>query len=756
MCDNCDITRITLTAVGSMVTFQPSRLGHTELQLQDGLNLTGFPDTLLLGACVLDSKLKQRLTFSNAVPIPVRYEWALSANRPNKKGRIKDVPCAPDNVNEVWRVTPRSGVCDSLSSVDFTFLFNPNTTGVRKLTDLVEGQAILRVHEVPAEAIRGTEKVPDGFPTTSGNQEDSELALVSVPVHQMRLVGRNVPYDVVADPPLLQIRKPLLITQSRKHIITLSNRSAAAAPFKWEPLRLNTEPHPKLQVVVSPDEGVIAAHSTLSVSVSVTGFTMGDVDASMVCVVAGESPQVTSRVEVGVRGRVTGPSLSFTVPDLNFGIVASTKSKELRLPFVNNSKVPARWSVAPVLAANSDEDTDIRCEPNGGLLQPLRSTEIVVRCRAGIVPQVIRRSVELQVVHSPPTYVRLRVDVQEVKLILNKNHLKLGNSYVDLAATRRISMTNPTSLPANFRWSLLTPSSDCKIRFSQPKGVVPPGATVDLQVTFTPLNAVRFDLTCVCTVESMTEPIGLRITSLARGLVVSYQHVEKEQAEEIMATYQPGSTYTPTEADLPSEVNIDRVPALPFGPAVPIFNKRTLYLCIRNHSGVHTSFDIRAKKYPPATMEPEFAPPSTSMLHTTTRAGKKPGKLAPLPPGTMLLGAAHEKTERFRSAFGRKKMHLKQQLEEGKDLLRAGNGLAFIVDIDNNDLPPWSARIVKVTCLADIPGRYRDQLISSVRGLNEVRINASAGVVGAPLVRGFITTLSGCGDGNMPCIYCFV
>lgn len=732
VCDNCDITRITLTAVGSMVTYQPSRLGNCELQLEDGLNLTGFPETLLLGSCVVNHKLRQRLTFSNGVPIPVRYEWDLTARRPNKRGKIKDVACADSNNNAVWRVTPRSGICDSLSSVDFTFLFNPKKVAVDGLTNLIEGKAVLRVHEVPAEAIRGTEKIPEGFPTNAGNQEDSELTLVSVPVHNMRLVGRNLPYDIVADPPLLQLRKDLLITQTQKHTVTLTNRSPAPAPFKFEPLRLNTNSHPKIQMVATPREGVIPANSTLAVTMAVTGFTMGDVDMSMVCVVAGESPQVTSRVEVGVRGRVTGPTLTFTVADLNFGIIASTKTKELRLPFVNNSKVPARWSLPPILAANSDDDTDIRCEPNGGLLQPMKSTEVVVRCRAGIVPQVIRSSVELQVAHSPPTYVRLRADVQEVKLILSQNHLKLGNSYVGLTTTRHITMTNPTSLPAHFRWSLLTPSSDCKIRFSQPKGVVGAGSVLDLDVTFTPSKGIRFDLTCVCTVESMTEPIGLRITSLARGLVVSYQTVDREEAEEIMKRYQPGSTYTPTEADLPTSINIDRVPAMPFGPAVPIFNKRTLYMCIRNHSGVNTKFDIRAKKYPPATMVPEFSPPKTGMM--TTRAKKKRSKLAPLPPGTLLLGAAHEKTERFRSAFGRKKMKQKHNLEEARDLLRAGNGVAFIVDIDNNELPPWSARIIKVTCLADIPGRYRDQLISSVRGLNEVRINASAGVVGAPIV----------------------
>jgi len=106
--------------------------------------------------------------------------------------------------------------------------------------------------------------------------------------------------------------------------------------------------------------------------------------------------------------------------------------------------------------------------------------------------------------------------------------------YVDVPITESVVLRNITDLPAEFKWGVLNPAKDtCKLTFSQRKGIVEPNSSKQIDVTFTPLAAVRFELLCVCEVTGMPEPTGFLLTSLARGLILSFVNVDDEEAREI-------------------------------------------------------------------------------------------------------------------------------------------------------------------------------------------------------------------------------
>ena len=96
-------------------------------------------------------------------------------------------------------------------------------------------------------------------------------------------------------------------------------------------------------------------------------------------------------------------------------------------------------------------------------------------------------------------------------------------------------LRNATELPAQFKWRVLNPPAKetCSISFSPRHGTVDSCGNMAIKVTFTPLTAVRFELLCIAEVVGMPEPIGFLLTSLARGLILSFVGITDEEAAEV-------------------------------------------------------------------------------------------------------------------------------------------------------------------------------------------------------------------------------
>ena len=101
-------------------------------------------------------------------------------------------------------------------------------------------------------------------------------------------------------------------------------------------------------------------------------------------------------------------------------------------------------------------------------------------------------------------------------------------------------------------------------------------------MTFKPHRTTRVETLCACDIEGLPNPIGFTLSSLVRGLLVSYSLISKDEAAVMEKT---GGAQENTDNS-----DVDRIPTLDFGTEVPLHSRRSLWLCIRNHSGIPTQY----------------------------------------------------------------------------------------------------------------------------------------------------------------------
>ena len=82
----------------------------------------------------------------------------------------------------------------------------------------------------------------------------------------------------------------------------------------------------------------------------------------------------------------------------------------------------------------------------------------------------------------------------------------------------------------------------------------------------------------------------------------------------------------------------------------------------------------------------------------------------------IILGDGHEKTEQYRSKNGRAYIQDKTQKTIDQSILRMGKGAAFVITCFRKT-PSWGSVTVDVVSYNDMPGSYRDELLSNVIGL---------------------------------------
>ena len=573
------------------------------------------------------------------------------------------------------------------------------------------------------------------------NSGGRECDLVTLPYHSISVFGQVVGRDVEIPLPRIALHDPVIIGVPIVRRFDIVNRSGVPTPFR---LSLDAVSASTDQVTVSatPDHGVLAANgedAVVTVEVTLTATKLGSFAATLVCA----AEDVSRPLGVRISGEAIGPEISILTPQVDFGIVRVGSVVTRKLPFTNVSPVPAEWhvSLANIGGSSSPEGGSVfKFSPSKGVLAPGEKATVIVSCVAGNDPEIVRNAICVQIHGSLPRqaspnhvslsfflagclhvvilwllqllcayrYVRQRADIQQLKCALDRTTLKLGNSYVGVPISETVTLRNPTQLPAQFKWRILNPPSkeSCSLKFTPRHGVVDPQTEVSVQVTFTPLTAVRFELLCICEVVGMPEPVGFLLTSLARGLILSFVGLNEDEATEVQRAQAQGQ-----EPDIHNLAVNEKPLTLQFGDGVPIFTKRTQWLCVRNHSGVDTSFSVRARKFPPAPMDPlDFSSTSNGMGGPSK--GTKNGALGasgtinadnsapsgrtrtlkPLLGGAStskrrnrkklrrkLLGQGHELTDRFVSDTGRELIERNQQLEDGRGLLRAGNGVAFLV-----------------------------------------------------------------------------
>merc|ERR1711871_1813508 len=99
----------------------------------------------------------------------------------------------------------------------------------------------------------------------------------------------------------------------------------------------------------------------------------------------------------------------------------------------------------------------------------------------------------------------------------------------------------------------------------------------------------------------------------------------------------------------------------------------------------------------------------------------------------VILGDGHEKTQQYRSKNGRAYIQDKTQKTLDQSILRMGKGAAFVITPASGRLPPWGSVTVDIVSYNDMPGSYRDELLSNVVGLPPASLRTKMKVVGTTL-----------------------
>lgn len=385
----------------------------------------------------------------------------------------------------------------------------------------------------------------------------------------------------------------------------------------------------------------------------------------------------------------------------------------------------------------------------------------------------------------PPTtaYVSARAEIQSPNIFLSSTKVPLGATYLGVSVRRTLELINISNLEASFKFVEPEATSGVKpytLELTPKTGTIRSKERLEIAITYTARQAGRFSALVACNVRGLPAPLGFEVTSVHKGLVLSYELVENPAALPAPASplkASPSSESVASTADgkesNSSALLASTIPRLAFGDDVPLGERRALYLLVRNLSGIDAVIDLEAKKFPVAIVDGDndgslitpVSPSSTangspSSRKATSRAGNdKSGKkrtstvertrkeTASSPSSSLiastkstttsrstLLSNSHEHAQRLQSESGRAYTQKCAEALEDRRVLSHGRGAAFRPEPSRVRIAPWGQSVVRVVCFNNKPGSYVDEIVSRAAGLPPVMLPAMVTVTGAPLV----------------------
>ncbi|OQR92208.1 hypothetical protein ACHHYP_03955 [Achlya hypogyna] len=354
------------------------------------------------------------------------------------------------------------------------------------------------------------------------------------------------------------------------------------------------------------------------------------------------------------------------------GLLGPQSSTSATLQYTPRPKEPTDNISIWVEASKTDDekpDTPPRCvitfSPEEGSLLPGETGQVTILCTSGKYPERFR-----------------------------------GTTYIGVPVQATCQLINVSNLPASFKW--VEPQGRSKaysIEFEPKIGNLVSKQSLTITVTFTGRVPGLTNAVFACNVRGLLAPLGFELSTLQKGLVLSYELLKPNDPIPILLPH----------TDAPAGVLL---PKLQFGEEVALFERKTLRLLIRNHSGIPAKVSFEAKKYSPATTEtpPEnfLEPPQHvfQSLHVTWRL-------------TYIVGQQYKAEQ--------------ANVLEDRRILSLGHGVAIVCYPSALTIAEWEQAVVLITCFNNMSGRYVDDIIVKLDTMPPVRLSATINVVGCPL-----------------------
>ncbi|CAM9364632.1 unnamed protein product [Lampetra planeri] len=310
----------------------------------------------------------------------------------------------------------------------------------------------------------------------------------------------------------------------------MHNRSELETSFGWEvppPFSMN------------PAQGVLSPNASLRITASVHATEAGPYYAMATCRY-GEAPSSSSVVELQAIAKY--PRLVVSAGDtdpqhrqydsqqvLNFGDVEAGATSEKWLHIQNLSSVKASFQVE-ITTPNPQTRNLFGCRiqqgwvnPQGSARVPVRFSPVTVGCCTTQYLHVVMAG------NLPKCIVKLTGSCQGPSVTMSETLLVFDRMLVGEVGVRTLELRNSSAVPAIYQFALDTESS--VFGLERVCGELPPHATVQLRVTFTPQQPINYYRRVACLVHHQApvhvELLGAGSTVETTPAVLRGEHIQR-------------------------------------------------------------------------------------------------------------------------------------------------------------------------------------------------------------------------------------
>ncbi|XP_037829185.1 deleted in lung and esophageal cancer protein 1 isoform X2 [Kryptolebias marmoratus] len=665
VCDNCQVKDISIEGEGHIAAPELVRVsGQNEpLQVGEVHDLTAG-HFVRFGPCSPHSVQRKTLVVRNNIHLELPFYWQIM--KPNlhpvlpgeapESSHIHFHPAADD----VFHISPASGVLGPGQDHEFHLTFSPK--------ELEDYHSVCHLVLID---------VPQLLPEPS---ESSFLQLLQtgykvrdVVTMEIEVKGSTEPYHILLEPYAVVIPGEISMGAAIRRPFKMWNHSKQFASFQWEKLENSC-----YTMEVEPSAGRIE-NECFDFDLILTGRKPEKVETALICNIQHHHQPVILPVEVSFKG----PTVTVSVPSVDFGLVRFGNQARTSLLLTNTTQLESFWTLEEKLHQPQDHrDTQIFVEPQRGALPPLASCDVELVFRPRFCQQ-LETELELTVEDGTGCHVWVRADVQSPRVCFLNSELVLSELYFGVPAKGSVTLFNQTLLPSRFSWAAELRGKQaplCAASFEPSSGTLGPNESTEITVNLTAhADSELTEVAALCDVQGMNLPLVLAIlASQPKKLCVSYS--------------------LPSDGPLRHDHNPSAL-ALDFGD-VTLKRAVTKQLLITNQTAIPAPFTIEAEYFTCHVLTPEKR------------------------------SARHDKPLHSSQA---EKAEAKAREEFVRSLLADGKGAAFRVLPESGLLGPFETLTVDVTAYNDMWGEYTDHLVCKVGELEPVGVLMMMTVKGCPL-----------------------
>eukprot|EP00794_Sanderia_malayensis_P003460 gene3460-3956_t len=506
---------------------------------------------------------------------------------------------------------------------------------------------------------------------------------------QIELKGYTKLFDVHVEPTAIFFEDDCLINTPYEKAITIHNESDEEITFQWPDIE---NEHDDFSVKIVPSKAIIGAQEFLQCIATMVGKVPGRIQKIISCNI----DHLVSPAFFQIESNFVGPTVRFTEPILNFGLVRHFENQVREIELKNYSTIPAAWKFKDDL---TEYHRSINLCPSSGCIEGNSSETITVYLNADFTC-MLEKILEFTVDNGHSCFIEARAVIQRPKVCILNSLLAIDECYINVPVIKKIYLQNMTLFSVDYQWNkIIGNDRDCSsINFQPSSGMLRPREKLEVEIVFNFSKETEIvDLFAVCEIKDMEHPLILSVKAKVNGLKVEY------------ITPDVSGAPTSWENDAKRELKIE------FGYDVAMeLNPKTV-LIIKNHSAITAPFSLHVENFQSARMP---SPPNQNKSKNNESKSRS---------GRALLG----KTS---NSIGHLSKNPAKAFEDHcNGILANGKGVAFVAEPCQGQLRPFEQIVVEITAYCNMWGEYNDSLLCSIGNLDLVKIPMHIETTGCPL-----------------------